>query len=804
VVLDFRLSVRRIVHDRWFTLAAVFALSLGIGLNATVFTLVNAVLIRGLPFPDSHELYMVDARTPTSDDAAGASYPDFDDWRAQAGTFVGLAAFANAGFNISDDRGAPEQANGTRVSANTFGLLGQRPLLGRDFGPDDERPGAAPVVMLGHRLWTSRYGADRGVIGQTVRLNGVPATIVGVMTEGVMFPTNAEAWVPLVPEAGPPDRDERWLNVFGRLRPGGSRDAAATEMNTIVARLAAEHPETNRELSRAVLETFNDRYNGGPIRVVLLALLGAVGFVLLIACANVASLLLSRSVHRAREISVRVSLGATRWRIVRQLLVEAVLIGLLGGFVGLAIALVGVQLFDLAVTGVGKPYWIEFRMDYVVFGYLTLICIATGVVFGLAPAMQVSRTNVTEVLNEAGRGNTESRRSRWLTSSMVVGELALTIVLLVGAGLMVRSFLNLYRLDLGIDTAGLMTMRVQLPDANYPTPESRVAFFDEIGPRLAAIPGVEAAAIATAAPLSGGGQWQFEIDGGIPAGDAERPAATAVTISPTYFDVLGLPMERGRAFTSTDGQPGAEVVIVNGRFAAQYFSSADPIGRRLRFVRAGNETTPWMTIVGISPSVRHNSPQEAAPGAAVYLPYRQEAPPLAMLVVRSRLEPGVVMSAVRDEVQAVDRDQPVFSLQTMDEALARQRWPFWVFGSLFAIFAFIALVMSSVGLYAVMAYSVTQRTQEIGVRMALGADRHAVAWLVARRGLAQLAVGVAIGLLGAYFISEVMATLLVQVEPQDPVTFAAITAIVVAVAVIACVIPAWRAGRLDPTAALRA
>jgi predicted permease len=799
---DLRFAFRLIVKDRWFTAVAVLALALGIGMNATVFTLVNAVLIRGLPFHDSGSLYMVSARTPDGR-TTGTSYLDLQDWRAQSRSFVGLAAFTGTSYNISDDVSAPEQARGTRLTANAFGLLGQQPLFGRDFHPDDERKGAPPVVILGHSIWKNRYGADRNVLGRTLRLNGEAATIVGVMPEGMMFPTNAELWTPFVPTADQEQRSWRGLAVFGRLRPDADRPAAQTEISGIAGRLATEYPETNKGVTGAVIETFNDRFNGGEIRIVFLALLGAVGFVLLIACANVANLLLSRSANRAREMAVRVALGATRWRVVRQLLVESVLLGVLGGVVGLFLALIGVRLFDAAVANVGKPYWIDFRMDLVVFGYLAAICVATGVIFGLAPALQVSRTHVTDVLNEGGRGNTGSRRARWLSSIMVVSELALTIVLLAGAGLMVRSFLNMYSLDLGINTEHLMSMRLQLPQQKYQTPESRMVFFERLLPKLAAVPGVEAVALTTSVPPGGGGRRSFEIDGRPVATEGERPQATTVTVSPAFFDTVGARLVRGRMFTERDGAPGAEHVIVNDRFAAQFFPNEDPLGRRIRFTTSSQPAAPWRTIVGISPSIRHNSPQEPEPAAAVYVPYRQEPPAGAALVVRSRVAPATVMSAVRAEVTSIDRDQPVFSMQTMDEALAQTRWPFRVFGTLFAIFAGIALVLSAVGLYAVMAYSVTQRTQEIGVRMALGAGGAQVSWLILRRGLVQLAIGLTLGLGGAYFITSAIAALLVQVTPRDPVTFGVIAGLICTVAFAACLIPARRATRLDPLAALR-
>ncbi|HUF47329.1 MAG TPA: ABC transporter permease [Vicinamibacterales bacterium] len=801
MIRDFRFALRLLGRDRWFATVAVVALALGIGVNATVFTLVNAVLIRGLPFPDSHELFIVEGQTRNG--RIGVSYADLQDWRAASRTFAGLAGVANTSFNISDDRGAPEQARGSRLTANAFGVLGQRPLHGRDFLPGDEARGAAPVVMLGYRLWTNRYGADPSVVGRTVRLNGEPTTIVGVMPENMMFPTNAELWTAFAPTEVEERRSWRGLMAFGRIRADVSRAAAQAEMNAIAAQLAAAHPEVEPVVSATEVQTFNDRFNGGEIRVVFLALLGAVGFVLLIVCANVANLLLSRSVRRAREMAVRFALGATRWRVIRQLLAESVLLGVLGGVFGLLIAMVGVRLFDAAVADVGKPYWIDFRIDWVVAAYLAAVCVATGIIFGLAPALQVSRTNVNEVLSDGSRGSTAGRRARWFSSTMVVAELALTLVLLVGAGLMMRSFLMVSSLDLGVRTDGLMSMRVQLADARYREPASRTAFFDALGPRVAAIPGVEAVSLSTSLPLAGTGSRGFEIDGRPAVTPENRPAASAVTITPDFFDTVGVAMARGRAFTATDGAPGSEVVIVNERFAAQFFPGEDPVGRRLRFPTATDATPVWREIVGVSPSIRHNSPQDPEPAAAVYVPFRQEPPASALLVVRSRMAPSAIMNAVRTEVQAIDRDQPVFSMRTMDEMLAQARWPFTVFGSLFAILAFLALVVSAVGLYAVMAYSVTQRTAEIGLRMALGAGGAQVLWLVLRRGLVQTAVGLALGLTGAWFTSAVLASVLVQISPRDPVTFAVITAILLVVAMAACLVPAARAMRLDPLAALR-
>ena len=808
---DLRAAIRAILKDRWLSAAAIVALGLGIGVNATVFTLVNAVLIRGLPFHDSASLYVVGTRLLTAEGSSNGqqvSFQEVQDWRAQSKTFADIAAFTQMSVNIADDRAMPEQQSGARVSENLFRLLGQPTLLGRDFAPADGQPGAERVVILGNTLWKNRYGADPGVLGKAIRVNGEPAVIVGVMPPGIKFPTRAELWTPVIPTPDDQKRNERNYLAAGRTRPGVTREQAETELSGIAAQLAAAYPDTNKEIGASVA-TFNERFNGGEIRTVFLAMQGAVAFVLLIACANVANLQLSRAIHRAREVAVRSALGATRWRVIRQLLVESVLLGCLGGALGLLIALGGVRLFDLAVADVGKPYWIVFTMDYTVFGFLAGICVLTGILFGIVPALQISKTNVNDLLKEGGRGNAGSRRARWISSSMVVVELALTLVLLVGAGLMVRSFMKLYTADLGMATEQLMVMRMQLPDAKYPTADDRLAFYDRLTPRLEALPGADGVAIATSMPGFGPWRRRIEIDGRpVPARWDERPEVGYTLVSPTFFATTGIDIVRGRGLTATDGAPGAEVMVVDQHFAAQQFANEDPIGRRILFPRrepAPDQPAPvWHTIVGISRTVNDlPEPGETPSTGSVYVPYRLDPPGFASLLVRSRVDPGAMMNAVRQAVQQVDPDQPVFTVQTVDEMLTRATWPFRVFGTLFAIFALIALILSAVGLYAVMAYSVTQRTTEIGVRMALGAERRQISWMVMRRGLVQLGIGLALGLAGAFGLSQVLSGLLVGVTPTDPLTFASITILLVLVALAACLIPARRATRVDPLVALR-
>jgi predicted permease len=809
---DLRFAFRLIAKDRWFTAVAVAALALGIGVNATVFTLVNAVLIKGLPFKDSSQLYMVGPKRPTESRMAGFSPMDLEDWRAQTKTFAALAGFSNTQMTLSDERGFPEQASGTFLTANAFQVLGQQPLLGRDFAPGEDRRGAERVIIIGHGIWKNRYAMDRGVLGRVLRVNGEPATIIGVMPEGMMFPTRSTAWMPFAP--GPKDtRSNRPLQAFGRLRADATRAQAQAEAEGIAARLAAQYPETNKELTTALVQTFNERFNGGEIRQIFLAMMGAVGFVLLIACANVANLLLSRSATRTREIAVRVALGASRWRVVRQLLVESVVLGFIGGALGMLLALGGVKAFDAAVSDVGKPYWIQFTVDWTVIGFLGGVCVLTGVLFGFAPALQVSRTNVNEVLKEGGRGTAGGRRAQWLTGTMVVVEIALTIVLLAGAGVMTRSFLTLYSLDLGIKTDYLMAMRLGLSGTKYEKPEQRIEFYDRLAPRLAGVAGAESVAIATDIPPQGGGRRLLEVEGRPSTEGTQRPEVSTVIISPTYFETLRAPLRRGRSFTDADGKPGSETVIINERFANEHFAGEDPIGRRIRFpprppqpgqTPPANQKPPvWRTIVGISPTLRHGSPQDAEPPSAAYIPLRQEPTGFSLLIVRSRVDPGVIMTAVRREVQWLDQDQPVFTVQTVDQMLAQQRWPFRVFGTLFAAFAAIGLTLAAVGLYAVMAYAVTQRTQEIGVRLALGAAGRQVSWLILRRGLIQLAIGMSIGLTGAYYATKLLPNV-VRIQPNDSTNLVYIAIILMAVAIAACLVPVRRATRLDPVIALRA
>jgi len=804
---DLRFAARLLVKDRWFTAVAVVALALGIGVNATVFTFVNAVLIRGLPFNDPDRIMSIAGRNMARGTDMGVSYLDFEDLRQAQKSFSGLAAFNGSTMNVSDEGRVPERYQGPYISANAFGLIGQRPLLGRDFLPEDDKAGAPAVAILGNSIWKLRYGADPAILGRTIRINDVPTTVVGVMPEGMKFPFGADLWLPLsqMPNLTTQKRSQHFaLQLFGRLADGATEKGAQAELSGIAARLAHDFPDTNKDVGVTVMD-FNERTNGGPIKLIFLSLMGAVAFVLLIACANVANLLLARSAQRVREVGVRVSLGATRWRIVRQLLVESVLLAALSGVLGFLIALGGTRWFEAVTQDVGKPYWIHFTMDGRVFAFFAAICLATGVIFGLAPALHISRTDINEVLKESGgRSGSGGIRARRWTGALIVVEVALTLVLLAGAGYMMRSFLTLYRLDVGVETSRLLTLNMVLPDRKYPTPEQRAAFYHRLDERLAAIGSIRGGTIATNAPAGGGQQYRLAIDGRpTPAGE-QPPQVGRVVVGPRYFDAVGLTLRRGRVFADTDGTAGHEVAIVNQRFATMHFANEDPIGRRIKLATdpPASPEPAWMTIVGVTPNVRQRSLQEPDPDPVVYVPYRSAPLPFMMMIVRAQGQPGSLASTLREEVRALDADLPLFGIRTLDESLAQQRWPFRVFGTMFAMFATIALVLSAVGLYAITAYSVAQRTQEIGVRMALGAQAPQVWWLVIRRSLVQLAAGLAIGIAGAFGVGALLRSIVLG-SANDPLTLVAIATLFVGVSLAACFWPARRATRLDPVSALR-
>ena len=783
---DLRFAVRLLVKDRWLTAVAAAALALGIGASNTVFTFVNAAQLRGLPV-DEPERVLAVHRMDTSGRPGGVSYTELETLRAEATTLEGIAGYQRSASTVTDEGLAPEQIRSLYVAANAFRLLRVVPSLGRDFLPEDDRLGATPVVILGESVFRIRYGGDRKVLGRTIRVNGVETNVIGVMPEGFQFDYFADLWQPLaaMPGLTTDKRDAPQLRAFGRLADGAELSEARAEIEGIDGRRDRERPESYRE-SRLTAAPFNGTISDNPI---MPALLGSVGFLLLIACANVANLLLARGTHRAREIGIRTAIGATRYRILRQLVVESALLAGLAGVGGFGLSLLGVRLFSNAVADIAKPYWIHWSMDGRVFLFFAAVCVATGILFGLAPALHLSKTNMVSLKSGAAIG-----ARRW-TRGLLTVELALTLALLAGAGLMLRSFLTLYRLDDVVDTTNMTTMALRLPGAKYPAPRDWNVFFRRLEERLAGIPPISSATTASTFPYAGAAARKLVLDG------ADRSPSTVsyLTVGSRYFDTLGLRLVRGRDFTDIDGTAGQEAVV-NELLVAAHFPNEDAIGKRIGLTE--DTTAPsWFTIVGIAPDVRQRN--LAGPDPTVYVPSRTNPQPFAMLLVRGAPGTEAVIPIVREEVRALDPELPLYGIMPMDQLLSQSRWPYRVFGVMLAAFASIALALSAIGLYAVVAHSVSQRVQEIGVRMALGAEARQVSWLVTRTTALPLFASLVLGLAAALGVGKLLQSMLVQTSPTDTTTLLAIVVLLLVVSSVACWVPARRATRLDPVAALR-
>jgi predicted permease len=799
---DIRFAARLLTRDRWFTIVAVLALGLGIGVNTTQFTIVNAICLRGLPIARPDRVGYLGTRDASARDQ-GVSFRDFVDLRSATRTFGGMAAFSGGPVALGDDELAPERVLGTFISDDGFSIAGERPTLGRDFADEDDRPGATPVVILSHGLWVRRYGGDPATIGRTVRVGGVPAVVIGIMPQGFKFPNNADLWQPLTSAPGleSQGRNARTLGAFGRLADGATMEQAHSEAATVFERLARDHPETNTGI-RPTLEPINERFNGRITDPAWIAFTIVGGLVVLISCANVANLLLMRSARRSREVALRASLGATRQRIVRQLIVESMLLAFLGGLVGLGLSILGIRLFASALPENGLPYWVTLTMDGRVLGVLMIVCLGTVLVFGLAPALHASTTDVSATLKDGGRTGGSVRVRRW-TAAFLVLEFALTVLIVANVVSGVRAGRAAERADVVFDTTNLLTMWVTPPGQTYGTAE-RHGLYERVRERLVALPGVSTLALTSALPLGGASTQRLMIDGREPPAGGAAPTVWTVAVDARYFDVLGLALRRGRPFDDADGLPGRESAIVNERFVAMHFGDVDPIGRRIRVAPVGGtDETPWLTIVGVSPSVRQRAlPQ---PDPVVYLPWRQAPALTAALMVRTSIGPGAIAQAVREAVRGLDPDLPVYRLFTMEEVLREAGWNGRLSGRMITTIASIALLLSAVGLYGVTAYAVSHRTHEIGVRMALGAGRTHIAWLVLRRVLGQIGVGLAAGVVCTW----VWGRLLESEGPAgfpgltDPATIALVTAVFAGVGLVASLSPVWRAMRLSPVAVLR-
>ena len=808
---DIRFAGRLLVKNRWFTVMAIVVLALGIGANNAVFTIVNGILLRNLPVAEPEEIMFLGTRD-TQGRTQGVSLRDFEDWRAATRTFAGMSFLFNGAFNVGNEGLTPDQVPGGYISPNLFRMLGVSPALGRDFTPAEETPGTPIVVLISHTLWRQRYGGDPNIVGKPIRIIDQNGTIIGVMPEGMHFPFNANIWLPtgsMPPAITGQPRQARGYFAVGRLNDGVTVEQARAELKTIGATLSKQYPETNKDLWPHA-DPFVERVLGPQISLLFWALMGAVGFVLLIACSNVANLLLAKAAGRSGEMSVRVAVGASRWQVVRQLLIESILLALVAGIVGLLLSILWIRWFSLEAQNVGIPYWMVFSMDWRTFTFFLVVCLATGLIFGLIPALHTSATNVHEMLKEGGRTGSGGIRARRWAGGLIVLQIALTLVLLAGAGLMLRSFFTMYRMDIGVDTSRLVVTGMIIPATKYAGWEDRTRFLQRIDEHFATVSTIEAASTASAIPFSGGAGRQLEVDGRAATPGERLPEVTMLSVGARYFDVIGVPI-RGRAFTNEDGGPGRQVVIVNQRLVDQHFKGQDPIGRVIRLsqdVTGSTEKPDWLTVVGLVPNVRQRiNNQEREPDAIAYIPHRQNTGMArsANVLARTRgnSDPAQATKILREAMMGVDPDQALATPRTMDEALAQNRWLLRVFTTMFSAFAVMALVLAAVGLYAVTAYAVTQHTRDIGVRMVLGAQPAQVIWLFLKRSIVQLAIGLTIGLVAAFGLGRVLQSFLVQTSARDPVTLIAIVVLLTIVAFAASVGPARRATRLDPLNALR-
>ena len=799
VIQDTRYALRLIRRDHWFTAATVVALALGIGMSTTMVTLLYSMNLRGLPFHDAHELVGV-AGEPTRSLGAQVPYGVFLAWRGASRSFAGLSAEIGAPINLGDDVRATDQFSGTFIHHNMFALLGERPLLGRDFLPDDDRAGAAPVVIIGYGVWVDRYGLDPSVIGRTVRANGEAVTVVGVMPEGFRYPVDTQVWRPLAsfPGIHAPSAAMRPVRVVGRLAAGVSQEQAEAELTSVLSTLGTV-PEADRT-RRTIVMSLNETYVGRVTQPVPMMMLAAVMVVLLIACSHAASLWLARSTARSREMSMRAALGAGRGRLIRQLLIESVISALLAGILGVGIAWVFVRAFANEVSEFGLPYWTRFTFDVPLAVVIAAICIATGVAFGLLPAWHQSRTSLSEVLNHGARSGMASPRVRRTTRLLLVGELALTVVLLASAGALARSAAVVYRADQVIDVDRLWQFRLALPAEKYGTVDARRAFYDALDHHLALAPGMESAALASAPPFNVRDSRGIAMDRN-PTGSGALPSAPLVAIGPRYFETLRLNMRRGVRLEDVEPAARSTAALVNEHFVQRFSPDREPIGRDVWLVneRLPDAAPQRYTIVGIAPPLRQRVAAGYTP--VVYVPFDAELGVIASLLIRGA--PDQFAESVRQEVRRLDPDLPLFSLQSLERISYNSRWIQRITSTTFSLLAGVATILSALGLYSLTAYAASQRTQEVGVRMALGARRAQVSWLFVRDALRSTAIGLVLGLGGALAVGTVLQSALVDVRANHPLSLLAVCLLLAGVAITAALLPARRAARLDPIAALR-
>jgi putative ABC transport system permease protein len=803
MLTDLRYALRMLIKSPGFSAIAILTLGLAIGANSAIFSVVNAVLLRPLPYPHSEQLVRVFGSQPQLE-LAPTSPANFLEWKEQNEVFERIATYTGQGFNLTGGD-KPERVIGARVSADLFQLLAVQPRLGRAFTDEEDQAGHGQVVILSHEFWQSRFGGDPHTLRQAITLNEQSYTVVGIMPPGFAFPdTRTQVWTPVAfNPAERATRDTNFIEVIARLKPGVSIEQARLHMTALAQRQAERYPETNTGIGVKIVSLHEQTV--GDVRAMLVVLLGAVGFVLLIACANVANLLLARAAGRQKEMAIRGALGASRVRVVRLLLTESVVLAVWGGALGLLLASWSLDLL-ISLKPANLPRLAEIGINRTVFIFTLAISVVTGIVFGLVPAFQASKPDLNEGLKESGRGATGSPGRHRVRAALVVSEVALSLVLLVGAGLMIRSFARLLAVDPGFKADHVLTAFVSLPVSKYPKREEQAAFFERLIERLRNLPGVSSTGVITDIPLFGGSSTGVEIDGRPAPLPGQRPMTDYCMISPDYFTAMGVALIKGRAFSHYDTEDAPAVVIINQTMAARFFPGENPIGKRIGL--SGNPRD-WREIVGVAGDVRnYGVDAEVKPG--VYVPFFQNAPGYlagvasAMnVMVRSTSAPSALTAALLEQVQALDKDQPVSEIRTMEwylsESMAQRRFNMLLLG----VFGALALVLAAVGIYGVIAYTVTQRTHEMGIRIALGARGGDILKLIFASAMLTTVSGIVLGLAAALALTRLLGSLLYQVTATDPFVYASITLLLLVVAIIATYIPARRAMKVNPITALR-
>lgn len=801
ILQDLRYACRMLRKTPWMAALKVAVLALGIGGATIAFSLANGLLLRPLPYPHPERLAAVDESSPQQhEDSIGVAFPNYLDFRARNRAFAELALYDSDRATLGG-AGEAVRVPSADVSAGLFRVLGVRPRLGRVFQPDEDLPHGPRAVLLGEHLWRERYGADPALLGKTIQVNGAAAAVVGVMPAGFHFPDQAEVWLPLRLDATLSKRTDHYLSGIGRLLPGVTVAQADQQLEGIMRQIAVENPVTYGGEIAHVLP-FRLQI-AGSYRAAVLTLLAAVLCVLLIACANIANLLLVQATERTREIAVRSALGASRGRLVRQLLSESLLIGGMGAAAGLALAVAGTPLL-LALIPIELPRWMRFDVDGRVLLFTIVASLATSLLISLAPAHLCSRLQLTETLKEGGRGGLTGRRSERLRNLLVMGEMALSVTLLIGAGLLARSFLALHQAPAGFDAARVLTLRVWAPRVKYDTPEKARALVRRERSEVASLPGV-AAVTATVAgiPLADGWGRSLTVEGRAPLGLREAPEVQHVVASPGYFRTLGIPLVAGRDFAESDGQERAALVtIVDQEIARRYWPHGSPLGKRIRF-GPPEDHEPWHTIIGVAGAVR-NQTLLAAARPSVYLPHGEfNMPSISLLLRTSGGDPLLLAAAVQRRIAQVDRDLAVTEVRSLEQVIGRSIWQPRFFAVLFVAFAGLALLLAAVGLYGVMSYAVSLRRRELGLRVALGAGAGDLRRLVLGQALRLSAIGLAVGGAAALVLTRALSSQLYAVRPTDPATYAAMAALLLAVAATAATLPANQAMRSDPMDALR-